>query len=73
MVSSNETITLGVNFLPPVACMKTTQNVYSHIRTEEFNIAKFNSLLLALVTYLDAHNVEYEDKQLPWAEANKNT
>ena len=66
-----EIITLGDNFEPPVVDMETTQNIYDCVRTEEFEVATFNSLLMAIVTYLDAHEVKYADKALPWAELTK--
>lgn len=65
---SNEVITLGVNMEPPVVCMETTQSIYECVRGDDFDVAKFNSLLMAVVTYLDKHSVEYGDKSLPWAE-----
>lgn len=68
---SEEVITLGENFQPPVVCMETTQAIYDCVRTEEFDLAKFNALLMAVVTYLDKHEVEYGDKALPWAESMK--
>jgi len=64
----SEIITLGECFGPPVIDMPTTQDIYECVKTEEFEVEKFNSLLMAVVTYLDAHKVEYADKQLPWAE-----
>lgn len=66
---SDEAITLGHNFQPPVVCMETTQAIYDCVRAEEFEVDKFNALLMAVVTYLDAHEVEYGDKALPWAES----
>lgn len=65
---SEEIIVLGENFEPPVVNMETTQAIYDCVRTDEFEVATFNSLLMAVVTYLDAHDVEYGDKALPWAE-----
>lgn len=67
-MSNEEVITIGENFEPPVINMEVTQSVYDCVRSDEFDIAKFNSLLFAVVTYLDAHNVDYGDKALPWAE-----
>ena len=64
----NTVITLGNNFMPPAVDMKTTQDVYDCVRTEEFEAEVFNALLMAVVTYLDKHEVEYADKALPWAE-----
>jgi hypothetical protein len=63
-----ELITLGENLQPPVVDMKITQDIYDCVRTNEFDIATFNSLLMAVVTYLDAHEVQYGDRSLPWAE-----
>ena len=71
MENTEEVITLGENFSPPVVCMETTQNIYECVKTEEFEVGVFNSLLMAVVTYLDAHNVKYADKALPWAELMK--
>jgi len=68
---SEEIITLGDNFEPPVVDMEITQNIYDCVRTEEFEVAVFNSLLMAIVTYLDIHEVKYADKALPWAELTK--
>ena len=68
---SEEIITLGDNFEPPVVDMEVTQDIYDCVRTEEFEIDVFNALLMAIVTYLDAHDVEYGDKALPWAELVK--
>jgi len=65
---SDEVIVLGENFDPPVVNMAITQAIYDCVRTEEFEVAAFNSLLMAVVTYLDEHNVKYGDKALPWAE-----
>jgi hypothetical protein len=65
---SESAITLGDNMLPPVVDMEVSRNVYECVRSEEFNVVKFNSLLMAVVTYLDVHDVEYGDKALPWAE-----
>lgn len=68
---SEDIITLGDNFEPPVVCMETTQSIYNCVRTEDFDVAVFNSLLMAVVTYLDKHEVKYSDKALPWAELTK--
>ena len=68
---SEDIIILGGNMEPPVVDMETTQNIYDCVRTEEFDIAVFNSLLMAIVTYLDVHEVTYADKALPWAELTK--
>jgi len=65
---SEEIITLGGNMEPPLVNMEVTQDIYDCVRTEEFDIAVFNGLLMAIVTYLDHHEVEYGDKALPWAE-----
>ena len=48
--------------------METTQAIYECVRTDDFDVAAFNSLLMAVVTDLDTHGVEYGDKALPWAE-----
>lgn len=66
---SNEIVTLGNNMGPPVVCVDTAQGAYAAIeRTDGFDVAKFNGLLMAVVTYLDHHQVNYGDKALPWAE-----
>ena len=64
----DEVVTLGNNLVPPVVDMETAQAIYDCVRTEEFDVAVFNSLLMAIVTYLEKHDVEYGDKALPWAE-----
>lgn len=66
---SNVEITIGNNFSPPVVDSDVARAIYDCVRDEEFNVARFNSLLMAVVTYLDAHGVEYGDKALPWAES----
>ena len=63
-----EIITLSNNIEPPSVCMETTQNIYDCVRGDEFEVPIFNALLMAIVTYLDKHDVEYGDKALPWAE-----
>lgn len=75
-VSTNtkDVITLSFNMEPPVVCMDTAQACYAAIeRTDNFDIAKFNGLLMAVVTYLDNHDFgkKYGDKALPWAELVK--
>lgn len=70
---NEEIIILGENFEPPVVNMETAQAIYDCVRTDEFEVATFNSLLMAVVTYLDAHDVKYGDKALPWAEVTKAT
>ncbi len=65
---SESMITLGGNMSPPWVDMETTQAIYDCVKTEEFEIDKFNALLMAIVTYLDAHDVDYGDRALPWAE-----
>ncbi|MEE9459622.1 MAG: hypothetical protein V3V84_07665 [Candidatus Bathyarchaeia archaeon] len=64
-------ITIGNNFEPPCVCMETSQSIYDCVRAEDFDVGKFNALLMAVVTYLDAHDVDYGDKALPWAELIK--
>ena len=66
---SDETITLGDNFKPPVVNPDIAKEVYDCIRTDEFEVDVFNGLLLALVTYLDTHNADFNDGGLPWAES----
>ena len=70
-IMGKEIITLGENLNPPTINMPTTQAVYDCVRDDEFNVATFNSLLFAVVTYLDKHDVEYCDSGLPWAEVMK--
>ena len=72
---SEEHIVLGGNFSPPVVCMETTKEIYECVRSEEFDVAKFNALLMAVTTYIDTHSGDYEygDKALPWAELIKST
>ena len=65
---SETMIPLGGSFNPPCVDMETTQSIYDCVRTDEFEVAIFNSMLMAVVTYLDAHDVEYGDNALPWAE-----
>jgi len=64
-------IILGGNMEPPHVNMEVTQAVYECVRTDEFEVDVFNSLLMAVVTYLDTHEVEYGDKALPWAELTR--
>ena len=61
-------ITIGNNLNPPVVNMETSQAIYECVKADEFEVAVFNSLLMAVVTYLSVHDVEYGDKALPWAE-----
>lgn len=70
---ADEYITLGDNLMPPTVNMDVTQAIYDCVRTDDFDVEVFNSLLLAIVTYLDEHNVEYGDKALPWAESQGST
>lgn len=65
---AEEIIILGGNMQPPQVCMDTAQRVYDCVRTDEFDVGVFNGLLVAIVTYLDEHEVEYADQALPWAE-----
>ena len=64
-----EAIRLGDNFRPPIVCKEATKNLYAIVRSDEFNVSKYNSLLMAVVTYLDSHGVDYNDGDLPWAES----
>lgn len=68
---SEDIITLGNAFEPPVVSIETSQDVYSCIKTDEFDVATFNGLLMALITYLDTHDIEYNNGGLPWAELVK--
>ena len=70
---SNETITLGDNFNPPVVCGDIAKEVYDVVRTDEFDVAVFNGLLMAIVVYLDTHSADYNDGGLPWAEEFNST
>ena len=63
-----QVITRGDNFSPPVVCSETSKEIYDLVRGEDFDVPKFNALLMAVVTYLDKHDVDYGDKALPWAE-----
>ena len=65
---SDEVITLGNNLTPPLVDIKTTQDIYDCVRTDEFEVEVFNALLMAIVAYLEKHDVDYGDKALPWAE-----
>lgn len=69
--SKGETITLGGNMKPPCVCHETAQEVYSIIKNNNFDIGQFNGVLMAIVTYLDVHDIKYGDKALPWAEIVK--
>ena len=64
-----EIITLSGNIEPPSVCMETTQKIYDCVRSDDFEVPVFNALLMAIVTYLDKHDIEYGDKALPWAES----
>ena len=61
-------ITIGNNINPPSINMDITQNAYDCARSEEFDVECLNSLLAAVVVYLDVHEINYDDKALPWAE-----
>ena len=65
---NEDIITLGDNFQPPVIDVEMAHNIYECVRDDDFEVATFNSLLMAVVVYLDAHQVQYGDKALPWAE-----
>lgn len=66
-------ILLNLSDEPPEVNSKIVQEIYDIVKTEEFSVEKFNSLLLAVVTYLDKHGfAEYQDKQLPWAREVEN-
>ncbi len=70
-ISEDEIVILGENIESPCVCIETTQEVYNCVRTDEFDVGVFNALLMAVVTYLDVHDIEYDDKALPWAESTK--
>ena len=71
-MNNDEVITLSGNMEPPLVCIDTAKACYHSIeKTDEFDVAKFNGLLMAVVTYLDHHNIDYGDKALPWAELVK--
>ena len=70
-MSDDEIIILGGNMEPPCVNMEVTQKIYDCVRTDEFEVGTFNALLMAVVTYLDHHEVKYGDKALPWAELTK--
>ena len=61
-------ITIGNNINPPSINMDITQNVYDCARSDEFDVERLNSLLAAVVVYLDVHEINYDDSALPWAE-----
>lgn len=65
---SESPITLGSNIEPPVVCMETCQDIYAILKSDEFSPAKHNAALFALVTYLQKHKAEFQDKDWPWAE-----
>lgn len=64
-----EQITIGETLQPPLVDSELAADIYDCVRTEEFEVDVFNALLMAVVVYLDTHDVDYEDKQLPWAES----
>ena len=65
----DEVITLGNNLSPPVVNSQVSAEIYDCVRTEEFEVEVFNSLLMAVVVYLEVHGVDYGDEALPWAES----
>ena len=67
---SIEVITLGDNMQPPVVNSSTAIDVYDCVRTDDFEVGVFNGMLMAIVTYLDHHGVDYNDGGLPWAESS---
>lgn len=69
----SEVIVLGDNQNPPVANLEVTQSIVEAARTEEFEVDVFNSILLALATYAETHDVELSTGDLPWAESIGNS
>ena len=65
---NKEIITLGNNLSPPRVSMEMAQKIYDCVRDDDFDVATFNAILFAIVTYLHSHDVEYGDASLPWAE-----
>ena len=64
----SEVITICDTLNPPVVDIEKAKEIYNCVRSNEFKVAYFNALLMAVVTYLDKHGVDYKDKALPWAE-----
>jgi len=73
MYKTEEVLIINGNVDIPTICMDTAKSVYAATEiTKDFDVAKFNGLLFAVVTYLDDHNIPYNDKGLPWAEVVTN-
>ena len=69
----SEVILLGENQNPPLVDLEVSQSIVKSVRTEEFDVGVFNSILLALTTYADSHGVELSTGNLPWAESIGNS
>ena len=66
---SDATITLGNNLQPPAVNGEKCQEIYDLIRSEEFEPAEFNAMLMAVVVYIETHTGStFNDDCLPWAE-----
>lgn len=65
---SEETISINDPIAPPVVCCDTYLAIYDLVRSDDFNVAKFNAMLMAVSAYLDHHEFEYGNAALPWAE-----
>lgn len=66
-------ITLGNNFKPPIVNQDLVGSIYELIRSDDLEIENLNSLLLSVVVYLEAHGVNFNDGNLPWAEVVNST
>ena len=65
----DKVITLGNNKNPPEVNLEVSQNLYDCVRTDEFEVDVFNSILMTLIVYADVHKVDFSDGDLPWAES----
>ena len=65
----DQLITLGNNENPPEVNFEVSQSLYDCVRTDEFEVDVFNSILMTLIVYADAHKVGFSDGDLPWAES----
>ena len=61
-------VTIGQNLLPPIVDGQVAKDAYDCVRTDDFEIDVLNGLLVAVVTYMDEHGVDFDDSCLPWAE-----
>ena len=65
---SNELITLGEAIEPPEVDQEKLTEIYNCVKSDSFDAAVFNSILVAAQSYLCAHEIDYEDIDLPFAE-----